>query len=230
MVSQNQGQFSDPDSLKDIGAPELTDISELADRWPDYNFPRHIPEPAELPNPAVAGQVHATLIDFEQSFLRTDKTLVKVCTPLVFRAPETLLSSTWDLRMDVWALAGTIFELVVGQPPFDNFMPAEAPLVLEWTAKLGDVPEEWQNRAKVVVGNCDDKMNEDSLSQWLCHLYFNGVTKGNREAEFSKEDIERLGDLLTKMMRYRPEERLSTQEILKHEWFAKNPLGGEDEE
>jgi serine/threonine protein kinase len=44
--------------------------------------------------------------------------------------------------MDIWSLECTIFEVVTGQPPFDKFMPAKAPLVLEWIAMFGDVPEE----------------------------------------------------------------------------------------
>lgn len=183
-------------------------------------------EPATFPIPAVVGQVHATLIDFEQSFLRTDQLLAKVRTPLIFRAPETLLDSTWDLRIDIWSLACTIFELVTGQPPFDNFMPTKAALILEWLAMFGDMPEEWRKQAKVVVADCKDDIDGCSLSSWLCETYFSS----ERKADFTKEDIQRLGDLLTKMMCYRPRDRLSAQDILKHEWFVKNPFAGEDEE
>ena len=59
-----------------------------------------------------------------------------------------------------------------------------------------------------------------SLSNWLSEVYFDRETK----AEFSTHDIQRLGDLLTKMMCYVPKDRLSTQDILKHEWFKTNPL------
>lgn len=183
-------------------------------------------EPATLPIPAVDGQVYARLIDFEQAFLRTDQSLAKVRTPLIFRAPETLLDSTWDLRMDIWSLACTIFELITGQPPFDNFMPTKAPLVLEWIAMFGDVPEQWRKQAKAIVGDCRDDIEGGSLSSWLCETYFSS----ERKAEFAQEDIKRLGDLLTKMMFYLPRDRLSAQDILKHEWFVKNPLAGEKEE
>ncbi len=183
-------------------------------------------EPATFPIPAVDGKVHARLIDFEQAFLRTDQSLAKVRTPLIFRAPETLLDSTWDLRMDIWTLACTIFELVTGQTPFDNFMPTKAPLVLEWIAMFGDVPEEWRKQAKVVVGDCKDDIDGGSLSSWLCETYFSS----ERQAELAEEDIKQLGDLLTKMMCYLPKDRLSAQDILKHEWFVKNPLAGENEE
>ncbi|OAL36486.1 hypothetical protein AYO20_04102 [Fonsecaea nubica] len=89
-----------------------------------------------IPLPSIDGPIHARLINFEQAFLQTDQPpLAKVRTPLVFRVPETLLDTTWDLRIDIGSLGCTIFEFVTGQPSFDNFMPRKAPLVLEWIAK-----------------------------------------------------------------------------------------------
>lgn len=36
-----------------------------------------------------------------------------------------------------------IFELIVGYPPFDNFMPNKVDLVREWISMFGKLPEEW---------------------------------------------------------------------------------------
>ncbi|RVX68266.1 hypothetical protein B0A52_07269 [Exophiala mesophila] len=136
------------------------------------------------------------------------------------RAPETLLDSTWDLRMDVWSLASTIFQLVTGEPPFDDFMATKDFLILEWIAMFGDVPEDWRKQAKELVGDLRADLYQGSLSSCLYEIYFSAETK----AEFTEEDIELLGDLLTKMMCYLPKDRLSVKDILRHEWFAKNPF------
>lgn len=217
MVSQ---ELSDSALLKVLGEPIQVDINKLCGHGTIKHRPRYIVEPANFPVPSVDAEVHARLIDLEQSFLRTDKSPAQVRTPLIFRAPETLLDSKWDLRMDIWSLACTIFELVTGQPPFDNFMPAKAPLVLEWIAMFGNVPEKWRAEANTIIGNCKDDIDGGSLTDWLCEVYFNS----ERRLDFTEENIRRLGDLLTKMMCYQPEQRLSTQDILSHEWFAKNPL------
>jgi serine/threonine protein kinase len=206
--------------LKSLQHPVLADINARPGYQITKSLPRHIVEAATFPIPAVDGQVHARLIDFEQAFLITDQSPPKVHTPLIFRAPETLLDSKWDLRMDIWSLGCTIFELVTGQPPFDNFMPAKAPLVLEWIAMFGDVPEEWRNQAEVVVGGCGDDIDGGSLSSWLYETYYNV----ERKPEFTKEDLRQLGDLLSSMMCYLPEDRLSTHDILKHQWLVKNSL------
>ena len=36
-----------------------------------------------------------------------------------------------------------IFELVVGYPPFNNFMPEKDELIREWISMFGDLPDEW---------------------------------------------------------------------------------------
>ncbi|KAJ9636650.1 hypothetical protein H2204_005250 [Knufia peltigerae] len=149
LVSQREAQYSDPIILNNLGPPVLVNIDARPGCQITKSFPRHIVEPATLPIPVVTGQVHAKLIDFEQAFLCNGHSLAKVRTPLIFRAPETLLDSTWDLRMDIWSLACTIFELVTGQPPFDNVMAAKAPLVLEWIAMLGEIPEKYQRNGEI---------------------------------------------------------------------------------
>lgn len=55
------------------------------------------------------------------------------------------------------------------------------------------MPEEWRKQAKAVIGDCMDDIDRGSLSSWLCETYFSS----ERKAEFTKEDIQRLGDLLT---------------------------------
>ena len=44
-----------------------------------------------------------------------------------------------------------IFELVVGYPPFDNFMPNKDELIREWISMFGDLPEEWKERTGTYI-------------------------------------------------------------------------------
>ena len=118
--------------------------------------------------------MHARLIDFEQAFLHTVQSLAKVRTPLVFRAPETLLDSKWDLRIDIRSLACMFSELVTEQPPFDNSMPTMTCLVQDWIGMFGDVPKKWRKEAMVVVGDWKDEIDRGSPSGWPHGTYFNG--------------------------------------------------------
>ncbi|KIW16001.1 hypothetical protein PV08_06052 [Exophiala spinifera] len=70
--------FSTMAPMADIDARPGSQITE--------SFPRRIVEPATFPISDVAGQVHATLIDFEQAFLRTDQSLAHVPYPVDFQS------------------------------------------------------------------------------------------------------------------------------------------------
>lgn len=37
-----------------------------------------------------------------------------------------------------------MFQLIVGYPPFDNFMPNKDDLIRDWVSMFGDLPEEWR--------------------------------------------------------------------------------------
>lgn len=111
------------------------------------------------------------------------------------------------------------FELVTGQTPFDNIMPNKNDLMQKWLATFDDLPEDWKAHTNVALTADVERM---SLPEWLHHCYF---VDEDKAVEFAGEHIEGLGDLLTKMMRYRPEDRLSTREILEHRWFKRNPFG-----
>lgn len=217
MVSRSPGQCSDLALLKEFEKPSQAEVHAL----PCYQLSRRLPKylvhlvvlPA-LPGPQ---QLHAKLIDFGQAFLHGLPTR-DIRTPLVFRAPELLLDSKWDRRIDIWALGCTFFELVTGQPPFDNIMPDKGRLIQEWIATFGDLPIEWRADYSNVEQSAD--VEPLSLTDWLHDCYFNE----EKRPEFAEEHLEWLGDLITKMMCYSPEDRLSTQGILEHQWFAQNPF------
>ena len=63
------------------------------------------------------------------------------------------------------------------------------------------------------------------LADWLHDTYFNDDEEVEfREVEFAEDHIELLGGLLQSIMQYRPSDRPSVSELLKHPWFLQNPL------
>jgi serine/threonine protein kinase len=81
--------------------------------------------------------------------------------PLPFRAPEAVITGSWDIEADIWSLGCTvrwksveifsawliclqIFAMVVGYPPFDSFLFKEEELIGQWIATFGRLPEEWE--------------------------------------------------------------------------------------
>lgn len=87
--------------------------------------------------------------------------------------------------------------------------------VLEWIAMFGDVSNQWKAQKKLVARHCRDAIDDFSLNEWLHEIYFSET----RKAGFSKSDVHCFDELLAKML---PEDRLSSDGILQHEWFARN--------
>jgi serine/threonine-protein kinase SRPK3 len=177
-------------------------------------------EASTLPVPEY-GRLTATLIDFGESFSFNQPRAQRI-TPMVYQAPESLLTSTWDYRIDIWSLGCAIFELVTGQSLFYSGTPDKKDLVQEWMAMFGNLPD-------VFAENFDDEKSSgfdpQSLSDWLHELYFDK----KHEPEFAEEHIEWLGDLLSKMLRYKPEDRLTLAEVLNHRWFRQDPFSSEED-
>ncbi|KAI9670219.1 MAG: hypothetical protein M1831_006433 [Alyxoria varia] len=216
MVSPGQDGFRDPTVLDSFPRPSKSDIQALPGVQLSKSLPLYLVDSVCLPQ-LQSTRPHVKLCDFGEAFqFRNPPKDVR--TPLIFRAPEVLLGSTCDSRMDIWALACTFFELVTGQPPFDNLMPDKSRLIQEWMATFGDLPAEWGARANVEKSN---DMETLSITDWLRDCYFNNE---EQRTDFAEEHLEWLGDLLGKMMRYKPEDRLPTREILQHRWFAREPF------
>ncbi len=112
-----------------------------------------------------------------------------------------------------------MFELIVGYPPFDNFMLLKHDLIQDWVSKLGPLPEEWQQlysipEAEIVA------YDQISLPDWLHDTYFDE----DKRVGFAEAHIEEVGELLQSMMQYRPEDRPNISKLLQHAWFQKNPF------
>ncbi|TKX21452.1 protein kinase domain-containing protein 32 [Elsinoe australis] len=218
MLSSLQNSFADLRLLDQLPRPVRADVHAHYGHQLTKSLPIYVVDSINLPIAFTDKKLHARLIDFGQSFTQGSPPSL-IFTPLVFRAPELLLDKDWDCRIDIWALACTIFNLVTGQPPFDSLMPTKEGLVREWIATFGALPEKWSGQ---IPGKDDSKIEEMNLSDWLRGCYFESEVE--RKVEFAEEHIEWLGDLLERMMRYRPEERIEAHEVLKHKWFERNWL------
>lgn len=214
MVSRGQDRYADLSLLSYLGEPTKADVQALPGHQLTSSLPPYLVDAVRLPL-FQDRQLSAKLVDFGESFQSNDPPK-DIRTPLTFRAPELLLDSKWDSRIDIWALACTIFELVTGQPPFDNLMPDKGRLIQEWIATFGDLPDEWRQHTPTEATSNLECM---SITDWLHDCYFGE----DRRLDYAEEHLEWLGDLLTKMMRWKPNDRLSAQEVLQHKWFLQNP-------
>ncbi|QSS65368.1 hypothetical protein I7I51_06210 [Histoplasma capsulatum] len=94
-----------------LGEPEMSYIQRNDEKDLNQPYQKHLWNSAHT----------IKLADFGESFLPTmiPQTLR---TPLSVRAPEVVFQDCSDCRVDLWSMGCMLFELFVGQHPFDTLL------------------------------------------------------------------------------------------------------------
>lgn len=117
--------------------------------------------------------------------------------------------------------------MIVGYPPFDSFLFREEELVGQWVATFGELPKEWEshpaarNFGMFLLGtaylNCDTdvlvgpaNMETADLLQWLHETYY----EDDKPPYFTETQLRAIGQVLLRLLRFRPSERPSAKSIL----------------
>ncbi|THW87225.1 kinase-like protein, partial [Aureobasidium pullulans] len=209
--------LSEEELSKKLGKPKVGPVSRPDGEALEPGMPEYLVWPARLPaNDPNFEKSSVKLIDFGESFM-SDNKAETLHTPLALRAPEVLFQDEYDLRVDYWSLGCTMFELVVGQPPFTSLMAKREDILQQIADLIGEPPERWQPRWKAMPKwePHDDDGPIYTLSQWLDLLYFDG----NESPDFTRQELAQFGRLVGKLLRWYPSDRPSVTEVLSDEWF-----------
>ncbi|KAL8918353.1 MAG: hypothetical protein Q9172_005464 [Xanthocarpia lactea] len=216
---------TDADFMSALGTPETGDVNARYGVPLTSRIPNYLVAPASMPSIASSPRgCSLKIVDFGGACLPEERREIN-CS-LVVRAPEAVMTSRWGVQADVWSLGCTLFELIVGCPPFANIMLNKDRLIREWVSMFGDFPEEWGTELRRSKAADDTSAEEEPdydcvpLADWLHDTYFNDDEEVVfREVEFAEEHIELFGELLQSIMQYRPSDRPSVSELLIHPWF-----------
>jgi serine/threonine-protein kinase SRPK3 len=111
-----------------------------------------------------------------------------------------------------------LFELVVGQPLFDNFMTTPAILVRQMLETVDDdLPDRWKTDWHAMEGTLSDHSFTCSLQDWLEEMYFDG----ERREDMSREDVVLVGRLIGSMLRMEPSARAPAKAVVQDAWFQR---------
>lgn len=182
------------------------------------------------------------LIDFGQSILaHRIPPDYKLATPMEYLAPEAFFDSKISVASDVWALACAIYEIRAGHPLFEDFFNDHDVVFKAMVETLGKFPDpwwsSWENRGKWFNEKGGIKMIEEQqsvLPAEITPLFERirgiglrddplGTNKGSMIEQtgtrIEAAEATLLEDLLGKMLRYIPQDRLSMSEVVQHPWF-----------
>jgi serine/threonine protein kinase len=164
-------------------------------------------------------------------------------TVLNYQSPEARFEGRVGLEADIWALGCAIFEIRAGFALFESFLGSDVDILRQMVETLGRLPDPWwaafKQRALWFEGDGQPKSEQDQeragvlLKAYRSSIRAKLLEIGEQDdppsgdegpmiekpgVRLHEEEIELLEDLLEKMLRYRPEERIRTQ-VIQHPWF-----------
>ncbi|KAJ3506819.1 hypothetical protein NLJ89_g6654 [Agrocybe chaxingu] len=241
-VAGHVQDWSDREVYLNFGHPETEKIA-IYDRSP---LGPHMPlklvvpiEDAYLTNSAILRE-DILLIDFGQSFSTSRPPVgYEPATMPHYLSPEARFEGRIGLPSDVWSLACTLFQIRGGSPLFEAFLGGDEEVLKEIVATLGKLPEPWwsafENHHRWFDENGVPKASElqqamlpaekTSIKQKLAGIGAqdeppvtgsDGPMMEPLGSRLDNTEIQLLGDLLEKMLRYRPQDRITMSEVVAH--------------
>lgn len=106
---------SDTDLLKCLGKPSTSDVIAISGHALTPRIPRYLVLPSSLPSLAKGSKsCHIKVVDFGEAIMDGERR--RIHCPLVFRAPEAVITSQWGMQADIWSLGCTVSHLFNGFP------------------------------------------------------------------------------------------------------------------
>lgn len=173
------------------------------------------------------------LVDLGETFHINTPPAKGLGTPASYCSPECHFDLAATTQTDIWALACTIFEIRAGYPLFQVFMgDYEDEVAQQVVTALGKMPDRWWSKWSLRDAFFDEDGKpvrdgmiarvpiEDNLKE-IGTDDLDGDSSDKAKGILCQEEIDDMADLLGKMLRYEPSERIDVGTVLQHKWFTK---------
>lgn len=170
------------------------------------------------------------LSDFGEAFTPAAQSrLGKDChSPIDFRPPEAFLQPDIPLSFsaDIWCLALAIWDILGMQALFGSAFDCPDTIISQFADVFGPLPsdwwERWEGRAKYFN---DDGSPRPRREIWpnLEQSFEECVQKHRRElnmGEYGRDETDAILDLMGRMLKLKPKERITIDEVLQCEWMT----------
>lgn len=141
------------------------------------------------------------------------------------------------IQSDVWALGCTVYEIRAGSILFPCFWGDWGEVLQEIVNSIGKLPSPWHEESAGWIKS--DTPPERSLLEKIKAIDDEPESSSSRKTilmdtdrlpcpKMSAEEVASMYDLLSKMLRYNTEQRISAEEVSYHPWcnsqFEKTPV------
>jgi serine/threonine-protein kinase SRPK3 len=235
-------EWSNEDVYINLGQPNTSEVERLDGQPTGHCAPTEVVQPIHTTKFMEAGLVdweNIVVVDFGQSFITHERPPTYMpATAVHYQAPETLFDQEFTAATDVWSLGCLLFEIRAGFPLFDPIMYAnETSILIQNVNMLGKLPEPWWTAFTDCVeyfeenGDPKDPKHRTSIHDKLRRIGTQDTIPRRKDQEdgpmfeirgtrLAEEEVELLGDLLGRMVTYRPEERMPMEDVIRHPWFS----------
>ncbi|KAL2839190.1 kinase-like domain-containing protein [Aspergillus pseudoustus] len=157
------------------------------------------------------------LCDFGEARIGKTQESGPFVQPHIYRAPEVIFEMPWGSAIDIWNLAGLIWDLFEGQHLFGDIFDSKGGhdpfkhLAL-MVALIGPPPAEFVRRSETT------EQCFDSSGRWIAHREapIPSVSLEVLEKRLSGEEKELFLAFIMSMLKWMPEERKTAKQLLEH--------------
>ncbi|KAF6750784.1 CMGC/SRPK protein kinase [Ephemerocybe angulata] len=250
MLDNSAGHLSGRAVYDLLGSPVQEEVVPLPGFNVHPSAPAQATEAADITGliPHLADEV--VLSDFGQSMdIREAARDYNPATVLHYTPPEVRFASKHGPigpASDIWMLACAIYEIRAGHSLFDSFLHSDSLIWMEIIETFGKLPQPWWDafeprhrwfeedgtpKAALVQRGLGNSIisEESSLRSKVELIGDDEETAGGEILDALTEpahvrpsaaEVDLLTDLLQQMLRYKPEDRITIHEVVRHPWFT----------
>lgn len=224
-----------PDQLHERHShPTTVPVTRLDGLPLDDNAPRNAVLPIWLGQKSedvALADAKILLGDFGESYLPSQEKRQYSNAPIRYRAPETQfpdVCQSLSFSSDIWSLGCLLWNVVGQQPLFDAWTLSEDDILQDQIDLLGEIPEEWSAYGSKPSQYWVEDVAEDinSLQKpngntWETR-FERCIQKSRKESNMkpmSKDEKAAFIDMMKSIMTFRPEDRVTANELLECKWM-----------
>ncbi|KAI1905540.1 hypothetical protein LOZ12_006743 [Ophidiomyces ophidiicola] len=216
------------------GKPETVPISRCDGGPLPPNIPAEAVLPLSLEKAAwdfTLADAQVLLSDFGEAFTSAEVRYGEEChTPLSMRAPEARFEPRKPLTFaaDIWSLGVAIWEVIGMKAIFSGECSTADEIISQQVDVLGPMPsewwEKWDERDQFFDSN---RCPKEGRYVWpaMEEAFQEGVQKYRQQKPhmgvFGTDEKAAVLDLIRRMLVFKPEKRLTIEEVLETEWMVK---------
>ncbi|KAF9075273.1 kinase-like domain-containing protein [Rhodocollybia butyracea] len=210
--------WSDAEVYHYLGVPRTNEVKTTSG---PHDVPRELVEPINhfrFFKHTLLLQESIVVIDFGQSYeVASPPKNYQPGTKLNYTSPETFYEDRAGMEADVWALGCANYEIRTGYHLFTTFFGHRGEILDEIFQTLGKPPDAYPFPIHECVSLAAEGIYDAPVyvEDGLHPLPITEVP----DVRMDEKEVDLLADLLEKMIRYLPEERITMEEVIKHPWF-----------